>query len=257
MCGIVIGDLSEMASTIDGKVSLWISAIQDIGGRSPSDTTVLDFGCGRGVLVDRLCELDVDAYGCDVDPYWEGDNPRLREIQRSPYRIPFDDASVDLVLSTTVLEHAQNPRELFHEIKRVLRPGGCAIHIYPAKWYLPYEPHIHVPLVNHLWPHTPRWWFALWALLGIRNEFQKGLDWRKVTELNEHYAANGLCYPTQRFYRKVSMEVYGNCEWPMHYFLSKSDGGFAPLYRRLPMKWFTAWVCQYTRMVLLVQRKTR
>ena len=95
-----------MTSTIDGKVSLCMNAIKDIGGRSPSDTSVLDFGCGRGVLVDRLCELGVDAFGCDVDPYWEGENSRLREIQRSPYRIPFDDASVDVVLSTSVLEHA-------------------------------------------------------------------------------------------------------------------------------------------------------
>lgn len=232
------------------------NAINEIAGLDPFKATVLDFGCGRGVLVDHLSELGVNAYGCDVDPYWEGENPKLRAIQRSPYRIPFDNASVDFVISTSVLEHAQNPREIFLEIKRVLTPGGVAMHIYPGKWYLPWEPHMYVPLVNILWPHTPRWWLALWAILGVRNEFQQGMNWRAVTALNEQYAKTGICYLPQSVYRDISMEVFGNCEWPMHYFLSKADGGFSRLYRRFPLKKLTAFVSQQSRMALLVQRKS-
>jgi SAM-dependent methyltransferase len=216
---------------------------------------VLDFGCGRGGLVNGLCKLGVDAYGCDVDPYWEGEQPRLRPISRSPYRLPFDDESIDVVVSTSVLEHAQNTRELFFEIKRILKPDGYAIHLYPVKWYLPWEPHIYVPLVNYFWPKVPGWWLALWAWLGIRNEYQKGLSWREVTELNKKYCTSGLCYRTQGFYKKASMDVFGNCEWPMHYFLSASDGGIAALYRKLPLKTLISWICRNTRMVLLVHRR--
>lgn len=230
-------------------------AIRDIAGIDPLEATLLDFGCGRGVLVDRLCESGVNAFGCDVDPYWEGEKPRLRPIQRFPYRIPFDDASIDMVISTSVLEHAQNPRELFQEIRRVLKPGGVSMHIYPGKWYLPSEPHIYVPLVNFLWPWRPRWYLALWAILGVRNEYQQNMGWRRVTELNEHYCATGICYFPQSLYRDLSMEIFGNCEWPMRYFLAKSDGGMAKLYKRLPMKGFVAWLSKHTRTALLVQRK--
>lgn len=251
-----INSINAVTAETAATVSLVRNAIRDIAVLDPSKTTVLDFGCGRGALVDGLCESGVNAYGCDVDPYWEGEKLRLRPIQRSPYRIPFDDASIDVVISTSVLEHAQNPREFFYEIKRVLKPGGCAMHIYPGKWHLPWEPHIYVPLVNILWPHQPRWYLALWAILGIRNEYQQGMDWRTVTGLNERYCATGICYLPQRFYRDLSMEVFGNAEWPMRYFLAKANGGSAVLHRRLPLKGVTAWVCQHTRMALLVQRKT-
>lgn len=237
-------------------VSFFRDAIRDIAGLDPSHAIVLDFGCGRGALVDGLLRLGINAYGCDVDPYWEGEQPRLKPIQRAPYRIPFDDASIDVVISTSVLEHAQNSRELFLEIKRVLKPGGYSMHMYPGKWYLPTEPHIFVPLVSWLWPRQPRWWLSLWAMLGVRNAFQEGKDWRTVSALNEQFCAKGLCYYTKTFYRNLSMDVFGNCEWPMPYFLAKTDGGFAALHRRLPLKGFTAWLCQHIRMSFLVQRKT-
>ena len=82
------------------------------------------------------------------------------------------------------------------------------------------------------------------------------MDWRSVTNLNERYCATSLCYLPQHFYRTVSMDVFGNCEWPMSYFLAKAQGGAAAIYRRLPLKGLTAWLCQHTRMALLVQRKT-
>ncbi len=236
------------------EVSLVCDAIRDFAHADPAKAKVLDFGCGRGALVDGLCASGVDAYGCDVDPCWEGDNPRLRPSV--PDRIPFDDNSFDLVCSITVLEHAQNTRECFLEVKRVLKPGGISFHLYPARWYLPVEPHMYVPLINIMWPRQPRWWLAFWAMMGIRNEFQKGLNWREVTEANWQYCKTGICYRPKSFFQDVSMEVFGNCEWPMRYFLSKASGGVASLYRRLPLKGLIAWMSQYTRTVYLVQRKT-
>lgn len=230
-------------------------AIRDFAHADPGKAKVLDFGCGRGALVDGLCALGVDAHGCDVDPYWEGDKPRLKPIERSNYRIPYDDNSFDLVYSTSVLEHAQNTRECFYEIRRVLKPGGVSFHVYPGKWYLPVEPHIYVPLVNVMWPKQPRWWLAFWAIIGVRNEFQRNLDWRQVTEANWRFCETGLCYPPRAFFRDLSMEVFGNCDWPTHYLLSKTDGGLSTLYRQLPLKGLIAWMGQRTRMAFLVQRK--
>jgi SAM-dependent methyltransferase len=43
-------------------------------------------------------------------------------------RTPFEDESVDLVISTGVLEHVEDERSFMEEIRRILKPGGT-IHI--------------------------------------------------------------------------------------------------------------------------------
>ena len=170
-----------MSEDINKAADFLDIAIRLLGGFSlPSHTKVLDFGCGSGQLVDALLQLGFDAYGCDISAYWSGEPSvapeRLHLISSMPYRLPFDDSIFDVVVSTSVLEHAQNKEEYFQEIHRVLRPGGYSMHIYPGKWYLPYEPHIYVPLVNYFWPYCPKWWLGLWALLGVRNEFDDVFD---------------------------------------------------------------------------------
>jgi SAM-dependent methyltransferase len=46
--------------------------------------------------------------------------------------IPLRDACLDLVLSSWVLEHLPDPARSFHEIGRVLRPGGAFIFLTPG-----------------------------------------------------------------------------------------------------------------------------
>lgn len=47
--------------------------------------------------------------------------------------LPFPDGSFDLVYSVAVLEHVPKPAETVAEIRRVLRPGGLAIHEIDVK----------------------------------------------------------------------------------------------------------------------------
>jgi 2-polyprenyl-3-methyl-5-hydroxy-6-metoxy-1,4-benzoquinol methylase len=92
-------------------------AISEISGLKRSDgIRVLDFGCGSGELVGRMVELGYDAHGCDIvpTPEWRSvasASQRLWQIHPAPYRLPFDDACFDIVVSTSVLEHARNPDE--------------------------------------------------------------------------------------------------------------------------------------------------
>ena len=46
-------------------------------------------------------------------------------------KLPYGDASVDMVLAFNVLEHIYNYRHLFSEIKRVLKPGGRVLGAMP------------------------------------------------------------------------------------------------------------------------------
>jgi len=98
---------------------------------SASDTWI-DVGCGSKpyeclFAVDRYVGLDVEVSGHPVenkraDQYFDG------------LRLPFDDASVDGVVCTEVLEHAEDAAGLVAEIARVLRPGGSAIVSSPFIW---------------------------------------------------------------------------------------------------------------------------
>jgi ubiquinone/menaquinone biosynthesis C-methylase UbiE len=100
---------------------------------------VLDLGCGIGNILIALAErIDFiqPATGVDISP----DLVRIgeREIARAGLgdriglqvapatRLPFEDAAFDVVLTSHVLKHLDDDTLLasFHEVVRVLRPGG-------------------------------------------------------------------------------------------------------------------------------------
>lgn len=191
---------------------------------------VLDFGCGQGALVEDLRRRGYDAHGCDI---FDNGRPDCAVIEK-PYRPPFADSTFDAIVSTSVLEHAQNPDEAFREWYRCLKPGGRALHLFPSKWYLPVEPHIHVPQANVFWPGVPRWWLGLWAFLGVRNPAQRGMHWRNVRELNVEYCRTGLNYRSNRYYAALASRIFGNYAELTELYLREADGGTARLLRRLP-----------------------
>jgi SAM-dependent methyltransferase len=234
-------------------------AIQHFSGGDRAARRVMDFGCGAGGLVERLAARGYAIEGCDIKPFWDANAPvasRLGVISANPYRLPFDDRRFDVVISTSVLEHAQNKDELFREIHRVLKPGGVAIHLYPSKWYLPTEPHIYVPLVNMFWPNCPKWWLSFWAWAGIRNEFQQQMPWREVSAINANYCRDGLSYWTHEAYRKLSLAVFGHYSDETAFFVQRGYGGAAKGLRSLPIPASLAGaICSTLRMSLLVNIK--
>jgi SAM-dependent methyltransferase len=236
------------------------AAMREIAGLTePSQARVLDFGTGAGKLVEHLFALGYDMRGCDTGTYWPEATPaqaeRLSVIGSAPYRLPYADTSFDAVVSTSVLEHARNKEEVFREIHRVLKVGGCALHLFPAKWYLPVEPHTYVPLLNALWPHCPGWWLSLWAFLGVRNEFQRGRPWREVARLNAEYSEQGLSYWSDRAYRELSLRVFGNYSDSMDLYVRQGYGGVARLLRQLPLPRLTGRMAGAVRMKFITVRK--
>jgi SAM-dependent methyltransferase len=58
--------------------------------------------------------------------------PGVDMVLADPYRLPFADASIDLVVSGQMLEHCPNFWRVFTEISRVLKTEGLAFIIAPS-----------------------------------------------------------------------------------------------------------------------------
>lgn len=63
--------------------------------------------------------------------------------------IPFDDATFNTVLSTSVFEHLRFPHSIWRESARVLKPGGKLIVHVPFFYWLHEEPHDYFRYTEH------------------------------------------------------------------------------------------------------------
>ena len=95
---------------------------------------VLEIGCGDGNYTRIAAERTGFAIGLDRSrPMLQAaaqrlkDNPGLRWLQGDGARLPFRDATFDLVLIVTVLCFAKDPQAIAKEAFRVLRPGGRVV----------------------------------------------------------------------------------------------------------------------------------
>jgi SAM-dependent methyltransferase len=146
------------------------------GGSRP--VQVLDWGCGRGSDVLHLRQEGYDAYGVEPDAQTiERGEPLFAEsgLDQSQFvrllepgnRTRFDSESFDFLMSYQVLEHVEELESAAREMFRVLRPGGTAVHLYPAH-HCPIEGHVKMPLVHWLPKNAARRAaIATWVRLGV------------------------------------------------------------------------------------------
>ena len=94
--------------------------------------TILDYGCGHGgKTISYALKGATKVYGIDVWEqysdainYSETNNLAVSFLLATNNKIPLEDNSVDVVISSSVLEHIENPIIAFREIYRVLKTGG-------------------------------------------------------------------------------------------------------------------------------------
>lgn len=185
-----------------------LQAFAGAGYKLEPGDKILDLGCGAGGLVYRLRDLGFDAYGFDIHDRVRYRSPDDRRffgfienaakgeghsntlVERERFRIPFEDHFFDVVISTSVLEHVMDLPPVIAETARLLKPDGFAYHLYPNKGVF-IEPHMYVPFGDRI---QSWWYFYLWALLGVRNEFQQNMTARQVANANVQYCKTGLRY---------------------------------------------------------------
>lgn len=106
-------------------------------GERPEAARALDVACGTGYLAVgmALAELAADVHACDLSTRMvertranaAATGARVSVALSDAERLPYRDASFDLVVARGALHHVPSPLEALREIRRVLEPGGTAV----------------------------------------------------------------------------------------------------------------------------------
>ncbi len=124
---------------------------------------VLDVGCGRGLLLNKLKQRGWDPVGTELSEdaaTYARDHLGLPVITEPLEEIGLPSNEFDLVILWHVLEHVQSPADTIREVARILKPGGTLLVAVPnfgsweARWSRDKWFHLDVP--RHLTHFTPK-----------------------------------------------------------------------------------------------------
>jgi SAM-dependent methyltransferase len=182
---------------------------------APNGAT-LDYGCGAGEVVRGGLAENLDIYGCET--FYEGGNGyrgAIADLLGSRILpmvggcIPFPDSFFDCIVSNMVFEHVEDIDLALAEIKRVLKPNGVVLSIFPSVEVIR-EGHCGVPFAHRLSKHRRLgyYWLLAFRLLGCgyftdgrtrrawAKNFQNWLNsycfYRPKREIDQAFVRNGF-----------------------------------------------------------------
>jgi len=105
------------------------NAVQDLI-KVPDKGTVLDIGCGSGFFSQGLTE-NAEVYGIDISVGMlrHASQKKIHAFQAGAEKLPFFDASFDVVMCIGVLHCIADPEPVLKDAFRVLKKGGMAVFI--------------------------------------------------------------------------------------------------------------------------------
>lgn len=123
-------------ATAGPAVVHWLELLAVLRGR------VLDFGCGPGLILERLCERPLECYGVDSSGQsilmarrrCQG-RPGFRDvIQSRDGHCPWPDNSFDLIVCCETVEHVLPAvaAQIYEELWRLVKPEGYVLITTPA-----------------------------------------------------------------------------------------------------------------------------
>jgi SAM-dependent methyltransferase len=249
--------------TVERSLNLLIRIASELGTKLAPEDRVLDLGCGIGESVEVLLSRGIDAYGIDVgewwgedyDAYWQKAPPppanvreRLQSIDENSYVLPYPDDSFALIISWETFEHVFNYETVFREIRRVLRPDGLSVNIFPGRWS-PVEPHVCIPITGLC---KYNWWLASWALLrgNPRTWRTRYLSWQRSMKLTS--------YPSRDQLRKYAVAAGLNIEFCEKLYVECSasrPNSIVRVARRFGLVWAASAVVERLCQRTMVLRK--
>ena len=104
------------------KAKMIEAFLSDFSGTQVRGYKILDIGCGNGQISSHFAPHN-DVHSVDVkDQRSQKDQFRFYLVEDE--RLPFEDATFDIVLSHHVIEHVEDQSRHLSELKRVLNQGG-------------------------------------------------------------------------------------------------------------------------------------
>lgn len=186
--------------------------IDELASRDLVRPVVLDAGCGDGRLLDvigqstdaQLCGFDSAEYGLQNADFI-GSLVTGADIRHTlpDGSWPFEDESVDAVVSHQVIEHVFDFTQFCAENERVLRPGGFAIHVFPTRHTI-IELHMLLPLVHRIRSHDVRA-AAIRLLTRLGLGSNRELVDRTAAAAHADYSRT---YTTYRSWRELATEIH-------------------------------------------------
>ncbi|MBI5862205.1 MAG: class I SAM-dependent methyltransferase [Rhodocyclales bacterium] len=158
----------EQASYLD-----WIRYVELCSVRSlfPDNGSVLEIGGGNGYQAAVLKSWGLAVVSIDIDTQGAWTKRYFDVVGYDGKTIPIADGKVDVIFSSNVLEHIAEDalQALFTDMRRVLVPGGFAVHLVPTPVWRLWTIMAHYPwLILRVIRGTPRggeWFSQAWLLL--------------------------------------------------------------------------------------------
>jgi len=176
--------------------------------------TVLDVGGGKEC---PFLPFLKEAESCRIVAF-DISEPELRlnaDVKRkvvgdaTTLALPFADETFDLVVSRSVVEHLQDVEHFFREGRRILKPGGYAVHTFPCK-------HTPFAMINRILPN----WLARRILFSFFPE------WTETCGFRAYY--DGCTYKT--ITQRLARCGYSVVRVDIRYYQAIYYTFFVPLY---------------------------
>src|SRR5262249_48603342 len=90
---------------------------------------LLESGSGSGFQLPILGSVCCSTVGVEICGSWYREHRIAQILEYDGRSIPFPDGSFDVIFSSHVLQFLTDEQPLYDEMRRVLRPGGVAIHV--------------------------------------------------------------------------------------------------------------------------------
>jgi SAM-dependent methyltransferase len=232
-------------------VEFYKSILESRGIALSPDSMILDYGCGSGRCTYEYLDAGFrNAFGYDVQNYVKLRSPadvghfRFDPMAAHAHEyssmsaVPWPDDTFDFVFATSVFEHVADQELAYSEIRRVLKPGGRFLNVFPSKWR-PIEAHINIPFGGVF---AARSYLKLCASLGIRGFGQEHMTADQVLEANRRFTARGVNYLSGREIAELLVRIFGEFEYVDDAFIRHSPGRsrylaiplrFVPMLRQL------------------------
>ena len=140
---------NEQVPTIEEEFDLWGEYHQHrhemrydlvaaaVDRECPDGGVILDLGCGSALVADRILHRDATYVGVDYGGHHivyakqkhETSGGKLTKVfaRCDGEKLPFADATFDVLILSEVIEHLLRPERAVWEVARVLKPGGVFV----------------------------------------------------------------------------------------------------------------------------------